>query len=164
MSILLTLFIVAWLTERLLNAIIILSAYTATRWLFPLTYHAKTSKGCLAFTICCFIIAVVLCLPIKISIIASVFIGIAISAFWFLLQYVIELKQKLPSTDEDELVQKCKSLNYGVLKTEIAVKFFINKAKPKEVWEWLCDEKHEYIEWDSVNKMKYRMKKDLFNN
>jgi hypothetical protein len=84
--------------------------------------------------------------------------------FLFFLQYFLDLKASTKVTDKESFIQKCKSLNYGELKTEMAIKFFVEKLKPKEVWEWLRDEKQEYIEWDSVNKIKYRMKKELFGN
>ena len=44
----------------------------------------------------------------------------------------------------------------------MAIKFFVDKEKPKDVWVWLCDEQNYDIEWDSVKTMKYRMKKQLF--
>jgi hypothetical protein len=139
-------------------------SYGGTRWVFPLTYHAKTDRGCIMFSIGCFTIAIIICLPIEISIIASVIIGMVISMFLFFLQYFLDLKASTKVTDKESFIQKCKSLNYGELKTEMAIKFFVEKLKPKEVWEWLRDEKQEYIEWDSVNKIKYRMKKELFGN
>ena len=162
--ILVALFSVSWLCDKVINAVIILMSYGGTRWVFPLTYHAKTDKGCIMFTVACFSIAIIIALPINITIVASVIIGMAISTFLFFLQYFIDIMKSSNLIDKDELIAKCKELNYGELKTEIAIKFFIDKNKPKEVWKWLCDEKHEYMEWDSVNKIKYRMKKELFKN
>jgi hypothetical protein len=60
------------------------------------------------------------------------------------------------------MVEICKSHNYTELKTQIAVKFFVEKRTPKEVWEWLCETQENPIEWDSVRQMKWRMKKELF--
>jgi hypothetical protein len=39
----------------------------------------------------------------------------------------------------------------------------VEKLKTKEVWEWLCNDKNEYIEYDSVKQAKWRMKKELFS-
>lgn len=162
--ILLLLFAVSWIFDKVINAVIILMSYGATRWVFPITYHAKTDRGCIMFTIACFSIAIIIALPINLSIVASVIIGIVISTFLFFLQYFLDLLKSKNIVDKETLIEKCKSLNYGELKTEIAIKFFVDKSKPKEVWRWLCEEKQENIEWDSVNKIKYRMKKELFKD
>lgn len=162
--ILVALFTISWLCDKLINTIIILMSYGGTRWVFPITYHAKTDRGCLFFSIACFSIAIIIVLPISLSIIASVVVGMIISTFLFFLQYFIDLKASTKVTNKELFIAKCKELNYGELKTEMAIKFFIEKSKPKEVWEWLCEEKHEYMEWDSVNKIKYRMKKELFED
>ena len=116
------------------------------------------------FTIACFTIAIIIAFPINLSIISSVIVGIVISTFLFFLQYFLDLLKSKNTVDKETLIEKCKSLNYGELKTEIAIKFFVDKSKPKEVWRWLCEEKQENIEWDSVNKIKYRMKKELFKD
>ena len=162
--ILVALFSVSWLCDKVINAVIILMSYGGTRWVFPLTYQAKTDRGCIMFTIGCFSIAIIICLPITLSIVSSVVIGMVISTFLFFLQYFLDLLKSKNTVDKETLIEKCKSLNYGELKTEIAIKFFVDKSKPKEVWRWLCEEKQENIEWDSVNKIKYRMKKELFKD
>ena len=66
-------------------------------------------------------------------------------------------------SDEDKLISLCKLHGYNELKTQIAVKFFIDKEKVKDVWLWLCNEQNYNIEYDSVKKIKLRMKKDLFS-
>jgi hypothetical protein len=114
------------------------------------------------FTIACFSIAIIISLPINLSIVASVLVGMAISTFLFFLQYFFELKERTKVTDKEAFIQKCKHLKYGELKTEMAIKFFVDKIRTKEVWEWLCNEKHEYIEYDSVKQTRWRMKKELF--
>ena len=65
-------------------------------------------------------------------------------------------------SDKDKMIAMCKAHNYNELKTEMAIKFFVEKQKPKDVWLWLCETQENPIEWDSVKKIKYRMKKDLF--
>lgn len=161
--ILLALFSVSWICDKVINTLIILMSYGGTRWVFPLTYHAKSDKGCIMFTIACFSIAIIISLPINISIVASVIVGMAISTFLFFLQYFLDLQAITKVSDKEAFVAKCKSLNYGELKTEIALKFFVEKLKTKEVWEWLCNDKNEYVEYDSVKQMKWRMKKEIFN-
>ena len=160
--ILVALFSCAWLCDKVINTVIMLMSYGGTRWVFPLTYHAKTDRGCIYFSIGCFSIAVVIVLPISLSIIASVVMGMCISTFLFFLQYFIDLYAFYNSVDKDGLIAKCKKLNYNELKTQMAVKFFIDKETPRDVWLWLLETKQSDIEWDSVKKIKYRMKKELF--
>ena len=160
--ILVALFTCAWLCDKVINTVIMLMSYGGTRWVFPLTYHAKTDRGCIYFSIGCFSIAVVIVLPISLSIIASVIMGMCISTFLFFLQYFIDLYAFYNSVDKDSLIAKCKKLNYNELKTQMAVKFFIDKETPRDVWLWLLETKQSDIEWDSVKKIKYRMKKELF--
>ena len=50
------------------------------------------------------------------------------------------------------------------LKTQMAIKFFICNERPREVWLWLMETKQSVVEWDSVKKTKYRMKKELFKD
>lgn len=160
--ILLALFSVSWIFNKVINAVIILMSYGGTRWVFPLTYHAKTDKGCIMFTIACFSIAIIIALPINLSIVASVIVGMAISTFLFFLQYFLDLKASTKVTDKEAFIEKCKSIGYNDLKTEMAIKFFIDNEKPKDVWLWLLETKKSDIEWDSVRRLKCIMKKELF--
>jgi hypothetical protein len=69
---------------------------------------------------------------------------------------------KLTKTfNEDEFIQICRSLNYNKKKTIIATKFFVEKWGVIEVWLWLCETKQNPPEYDSLKKMKNRIKKDL---
>ncbi len=156
------LFAIGWIFDKLINTVIILMSYLGTRWTFPLTYHAKTDKGCITFTIACFSIAIIISLPINLSIIASVIIGMAISTLLFFIQYFLVLKAQTKVTDKEAFIEKCKALGYNELKTQMAIKFFIDNEKPRDVWLWLLDTKQSDVEWDSVKKTKYRMKKELF--
>ena len=79
--ILLLLFAVSWIFDKVINAVIILMSYGATRWVFPITYHAKTDRGCIMFTIACFTIAIIIAVPINLSIISPIFIKFHLS-FW----------------------------------------------------------------------------------
>ena len=160
--ILLARFFVSWLCDKVINAVIILMSYGGTRWVFPITYHAKTDKGCIMFTIACFSIAIIIALPINLSVISSVVIGMVISTFLFFLQYFLDLKGSTKINDKEVFIAKCKSLGYYDLKTEMAVKFFIDNEKPKDVWLWLLESKKSDMEWDSVRHLKCTMKKELF--
>lgn len=139
--ILVALFFVSWLVDKVINAVIILMSYGGTRWVFPLTYHAKTDKGCIMFTIACFSIAIIIALPIHITIVSSVLIGMAISAFLFFLQYFLDLlkaykdreKEDLYKLTEKELRQYGASKGLSELQQDILVNRIIDHLKISEI-------------------------------
>lgn len=65
--------------------------------------------------------------------------------------------------DREVLINRCRELGYNRLKTYVAIKFFYENEKPREVWLWLLETGKSQIEWDSVKQMKWRMKKEIFN-
>jgi hypothetical protein len=92
-----------------------------------------------------------------VSFVWNIAVGISIPIIMYIESLLFE-----PQTEKDKLIALCKKHGYNELKTHIAIKFFVDKEKPKDVWVWLCDEQNYDIEWDSVKTMKYRMKKQLF--
>ena len=62
---------------------------------------------------------------------------------------------------EDEFIEICRRLNYNNKKTQIAIKLFVCKWGIEETWEWMCETKQFPPEYDSLKKMKNRIKKDL---
>lgn len=139
--ILVALFSFAWLFDKVINTIIILMSYGSTRWVFPLTYHAKTDKGCIMFTIACFSIAIIIALPIQLSIVASVLIGMGISTFLFFLQYFLDLiadqrqkeKECLYKMTETELRQHGASKGLTEIQQDILVHRIIEHLKISEI-------------------------------
>jgi hypothetical protein len=139
--ILVALFSVSWLVDKVINAVIILMSYGGTRWVFPLTYHAKTDKGCIMFTIACFSIAVIIALPINLTIIASVIVGMAISTFLFFLQYFLDLlkankekeKEELYKMTEAELRQYGASKGLSEIQQDILIHRIIEHLKISEI-------------------------------
>ena len=99
----------------------------------------------------------ILCIPNHVSFLWNIAVGVAIPIIMYIESLLFE-----PQTEKDRLILLCKKHNYNELKTNIAIRFFVDKEKPKDVWVWLCDEQNYGIEWDSVKTMKYRMKKQLF--
>lgn len=141
--ILVALFSVSWIFDKVINTIIILMSYGGTRWVFPLTYHAKTDRGCIMFTIGCFSIAIIICLPITISIIGSLMAGMAISTFMFFLQYFLDLlaeqkakeKEYLYKMNEEELRRHGASKGLSEIQQDILVHRIIEHLKISEI----CD-------------------------
>ena len=142
--ILLALFSVSWIFDKVINTVIILMSYGGTRWVFPLTYHAKTDKGCIMFTVACFTIAIIIALPINLSIVASVIVGMAISTFLFFLQYFLDLtaeqkakeKEYLYKMTETELRQHGASKGLSEIQNDILVYRIIENLKISEICEY----------------------------
>ena len=142
--ILVALFSVSWLCDKIINTIIILMSYGGTRWVFPLTYHAKTDKGCIMFTIACFSIAIIIALPINLSIVASVIVGMAISTFLFFLQYFLDLtaeqkekeKEFLYKMSAPEIRQYGASNGLSEIQQDILVHRIIDNLKISEICQY----------------------------
>ena len=61
---------------------------------------------------------------------------------------------------KDEFIEKCKQVNFDEFKCELAIKFFLEKKKPYEVWKWTCQKGMHYEE-DTIRVMKSRLKAKL---
>jgi hypothetical protein len=60
------------------------------------------------------------------------------------------------------LEEKCRELKYDALKTELAVKFFIENMKPMNVWLWLLETDKANWGYDYVRNLKSKMKKAIY--
>ena len=60
------------------------------------------------------------------------------------------------------LEEKCRELKYDALKTELAVKFFIENMKPMNVWLWLLETEKANWGYDYVRNLKSKMKKAIY--
>ena len=155
---LLTVLCFGWLFDRLLETLFMVGGFIATRFCVPKIHHFNTTQKCISVSTMTFLFGLaILCIPDNISFTWNIAIGAVIPIIMYIESLLFE-----PQTEKDKLIALCKKYNYNELKTQLAVKFFVDKEKPKDVWVWLCDEQNYDIEWDSVKTMKYRMKKQLF--
>ena len=158
LAFLLTVLFFGWLCSKLLESMFVLVGYVATRFLVPKIKHFSTTQKCISVSSATFMFFVsIICIPDNVSIMWNMLAGSFIPIVMYIESLLFE-----PQTEKDKLIALCKKHNYNELKTQIAIKFFVDKEKPKDVWVWLCDEQNYDIEWDSVKTMKYRMKKQLF--
>lgn len=153
----------AWIINKLLIAPPLILSFRLARVKIETKYdifHMATILGCMivSTTICLF--GLCLSFPATVSFISNVIIGVGFAIITWHIQEIIEIKRN--HSFKDEIIAKCKKLNYNDLKTQIAIKFFVDKEKPKDVWIWLCETQATPFEWDYVKNLKYRMKKDLF--
>ena len=148
-----------WLFDKLLETIMIIMGYFATRFAVPKIKHFDTTQKCISISTMTFIFGLaILCIPKELSLVWSVCVGAIIP----LIMYAESLLFDPVISEEEKVVNLCRLHNYSDIKTQIAVKFFVHKEKPKDVWIWLCETQKYPMEWDSVKNLKYKMKKDLF--
>jgi hypothetical protein len=153
----------AWLIDKLLIAPPLIVAFRLTRVKIETkydVYHCATILACMFLSTLICLFGVYISLPSSVSLISNTVVGVGFAIITWYVQDIINIKKSLNA--KDNLVARCKALGYNELKTEIAVKFFIDKQKPKDVWLWLCETQEHPMEWDSVKNLKYKMKKDLF--
>ena len=153
----------AWMLNKLLIAPPLIVAFRLARLKIETKYdvlHMATIFGCMIVSVSISLFGIYISLPITVSLMSGIFIGVGFAIITWHIQDIINLKKKFNA--KDNLIARCKEHNYDEMKTQIAVKFFIDKEKPKQVWLWLCETQKYPMEWDSVKTLKYRMKKDLF--
>ncbi len=153
----------AWLIDKTLIAPPLVVAFRLTRVKIETkydVYHCASILACMALTTLICLFGVYISLPSTVSLISNILVGVGFAIITWYIQDIINIKKSLNA--KDNLVARCKALGYNELKTKIAVKFFIDKQKPKDVWLWLCETQEHPMEWDSVKNLKYKMKKDLF--
>jgi hypothetical protein len=153
----------AWFLDKLLIAPPLIVAFRLTRVKIETKYdvfHCASVFVCMIFSTLICLFGTYLSLPTAVSLISNILVGVVFAIITWLVQDAINIKKSL--NEKDNLIARCKALNYNELKTQIAVKFFIDKQKPKDVWLWLCETQEFPMSWDSVKNLKHKMKKDLF--
>lgn len=138
---------------------------------FDDTYHSSSWKHCKFWTrtMLCSGVFMLWILPIK----YTLFNALAVAFICCLILYLVAietnekkglqaelkaLKESLEQTPKQLLIDRCKNADLSKRDTEIAVLYYIDKWKPKEIWLWLCQSKeYEHIEWDSVHQLLWRI-------
>lgn len=159
----------AWLFDKYIQAVMFCVAHIVIRQQFEKQYHCGKTAVCLFTTLTVAFFGIMTVLPIEMSILSTIPVCFFISWIGYIAQdridlicYNKELISQQPKDKRECLVDKCRAIGYNELKTQMAIKFFVENEKPKDVWLWLCETQDNPVEWDTVKKIKYRMKKDLF--
>ena len=153
----------AWLIDKLLLAPPLIVAFRLTRIKIETKFdvwHCITVLVCMIVSTLICLFGLHISLPISISLISNIIVGVGFAIITWHIQDIINLKRRY--TFKEELIAKCQAKGYNAIKTQMAVKFFVDKEKPKQVWEWLCENAPMAMSWDSVKNLKCKMKKDLF--
>lgn len=172
----------AYFNSKIIEAIFLFIAYIVMRYAFPKTWHSKSFYVCIFFSILTFWIAIPLTIPINISLFSCVIVGSLIGLILYhIKEYadsrILSLNQKIEivafkrkikdllSKNDDPLtvlLELCKKHELSERDTKIAIKYYIDRFKPKQIWMW-CLDNNENIEYDSVRQLLWRINKKLYN-
>lgn len=161
-------FIVATIFDKYIEAVCFLTAFFSLRYKFPTTYHSDSIVVCMTCTISMFGLSIIICPPIYMYLLFSIlFAYLDCFILWFIKdrQDLLEFKKhsesfKLETATKEQIINRCKMLNYKVDKIDLAIKFFVDKLSNKQIYEYLCNNKM-YVDYDTIAKYRYRMSKDL---
>lgn len=153
----------AWLIDKMLLAPPLIVSFRLVRLKIETKYdvlHMASVLACMLVSTAFCVFGLYLSLPETISFISNIIVGVMFAIITWHIQEIIDIIKK--RSFKDVVIEKCKARNYNELKTEMAIKFFVDKQKPKDVWLWLCETQENPMSWDSVKNLKTKMKKDLF--
>lgn len=165
----------AWLMDKTLLAPPLIVAFRLTRVKIEEKYavlHCATISACICIStlICWF--GLYLSLPMSISLISNIIVGVIFAIITWKIQEVIDMKAEYLALKEsletnkafntetctkEELIARCNELRLSKDTIELAIKFFIDKTKQSEISNELC------IDEKSVQMRKRRLKQKLNN-
>lgn len=164
-------FICAWLFDKYAEAVMFCVAHVVIRQHFEKQYHCRTTGLCLITTLTIAFFGIASILPVAISLLSTVPICWFISWVGYLAQDrmdALALNKKLKALYCDEKVaflMKCRNARLSERDTELALMYFYEHKKPKEIWLWLCEQnRYEIIEWDSIYVVLNRIGKKINKN
>lgn len=170
--------IFALIFAKWVEAVLFLVAFFALRYKHPTTFHAKSIVTCMVITNLMFALSVVVC-PYADTYIfgALVFAYLDTFILWYVQtkeilkaqkeyaeQVANELRVRLAELENptQEIIEKCRKAKLSRRDTEIAIKYFVEKNTPKEIWLWICESvEYDNIEWDSVYRILARISHKL---
>ena len=142
---------------------------------FADTYHSDNWKHCKKWTriMLCVGVIVLSLLPVKYSLFNGLFVAFGCCLVLYLVSLEVNKKKLLIQENEQlflqitEFIQKyqdpkekllaiCREKNISERDTKIAVMYYIDRMKPKQIWEWLMDN-HQEMEYASVYKLLNRL-------
>ena len=170
--------IFALIFAKWVEAVLFLVAFFTLRYKHPTTFHAKSIITCMIITNVMFALSVVVC-PYADTYIfgALVFAYLDTFILWYVQtkeilkaqkeyaeQVANELRVRLAELENptQEIIEKCRKAKLSRRDTEIAIKYFVEKNTPKEIWLWICESiEYDNIEWDSVYRILARISHKL---
>lgn len=158
----------SWIFNRWLEGLMFVIAHLVIRRVFDKQFHFSETAYCLILTLAIVWFAIPITLSVTTSLLSSIIIAFIVCFVGYVAQDRVDLlKEKIARTrmtlaniTKDQVVEICNELGYNKDKQDIAIMFFVDKLSNKQVWEILCNTQRN-VEWDTVNKYKYRISKDF---
>lgn len=165
----------AWLMNKTLLAPPLIVAFRLTRVKIEEKYavlHFATISACMCVSTAICLFGVYLSLPMNISLISNIIVGVIFAIITWKIQEVIDVKaeylklkesleqEKVFNTDKctlEELVARCKELKFSEENTQLAIELFIKKTKQSKLADNLC------VDEATIRIRKLRLKKKLNN-
>ena len=148
---------------------------------FSTTYHSDSWKHCKFWTRTMLFtgVTVLWLLPIKYSLFNGLFVAFGCCLVLYIAALQKDEKKRIKKENEElsvkieELLKEQQDPKIKVLKiceyeciserdTQIAIMYFVDRKKPKDIWYWLI-ENHWNMELDSVYKLLNRLNKKILN-
>lgn len=161
--IVLSVLFLAWIIDRLFIAPLFITAIYLVRKKIHTKFNIllfPTILTRIVFSIAICIVGVYISIQSNISLTSGVVVGSVFATMSLHLREAIDARSR--KDRKEMLISKCAEKGYSEFKTQIAIMFFIENKKPKEVWEWICTTRPLAMSWDTVRNLKCKMKKDLF--
>lgn len=146
---------------------------------FADTYHSDSWKHCKKWTriMLCVGVVVLWLLPVRYSLFNGLFVAFGCCLVLYLVSLEVNEKKLIKKQNEElfnqisELLDKqsdpkerllkvCEEENISERDTKIAVMYYIERMKPKQIWDWLCDNRED-MELGSVYKLLNRLNKKI---
>ena len=146
---------------------------------FADTYHSDRWKHCKKWTriMLCVGVFVLWILPIPYSLFNGLFVAFCCCLVLYLVSIEVNEKKRLKKENEElhaqitalldkkpdpkeRLLKLCEEYDISERNTKIAVMYYIDRMQPKQIWDWLCDNRED-MELGSVYKLLNRLNKKL---
>ena len=146
---------------------------------FADTYHSDSWKHCKKWTriMMCVGVVVLWLLPVRYSLFNGLFVAFACCLVLYLVSLEVNEKKLIKKQNEElfnqisdlldkqnnpkeRLLKLCEEENISERDTKIAVMYYIERMKPKQIWDWLCDNRED-MELGSVYKLLNRLNKKI---
>lgn len=160
----------SWIFNRWIEGFMFVVAHIVIRRVFDKQFHFDKTAFCLILTCAIIWFAIPISMPIATSLLSSLLIAFLVCFFGYLAQDRVDLLKARKGNGifdfnhctREQVIEICNDLDYSKDKTDMAIMFFVDKLKNKQVWEIMCNTQRN-VEYDTIKQYKYLIKQDFKN-
>jgi len=149
---------------------------------FADTYHSDNWQHCKKWTriMLCIGVFILWLLPVKYSLFNGLFVAFGCCLVLYLVSLEVNEKKRIIKENEElqtqiitllnkqedpkeKILKLCREQCISERDTKIAIMYYIDHMKPKQIWEWLMDN-HEEMEYGSTYKLLNRLNRKIKDN